>query len=129
MFHLFFQTYVASVFAYVFTMISSVFASVSDACFKCFICLQTYVASVAFECFKSRLRIASPSSPFAASPRCPLLLPAPARHPPPLSSLLDASDVQGAWAPCGHVKLCEKMTADAGVQHPVRLNVRTLASP
>ena len=33
---------------------SGVFASVSDACFKCFICLQTYVASVASGCFKSR---------------------------------------------------------------------------
>ena len=80
---------------YDFKCFPGVFASVSDACFKCFVCLQTYVASVVFECFKSRLRIASPSSPFAASPRCPLLLPAPARHPPPLSSLLDASDVQG----------------------------------
>ena len=28
------------------------FASVSDICFKCFICLQTYIANVIFECFK-----------------------------------------------------------------------------
>jgi hypothetical protein len=40
--------------AYVFAMVSSVFQmffiSVLDACFKCFICLQMYVASTAFEC-------------------------------------------------------------------------------
>jgi hypothetical protein len=34
------------------------FLSVSFACFKCFICLQTYVASIASECFKSRLSVA-----------------------------------------------------------------------
>jgi hypothetical protein len=38
--------------------------SVSYACFKCFICLQTYVASVASGCFKSRSGVASPSSLF-----------------------------------------------------------------
>jgi hypothetical protein len=37
-----------------FKCFSDVFASISDTCFKYFICLQTYVASVAFECFKSR---------------------------------------------------------------------------
>jgi hypothetical protein len=31
-----------------------VFASVLEAYFKCFICLQTYVANVASTCFKSR---------------------------------------------------------------------------
>ena len=30
------------------------FASVSEACFMCFICLQTYVPTVAFGYFKSR---------------------------------------------------------------------------
>jgi hypothetical protein len=30
------------------------FSSISEACFKCFNCLQTYVATVVFECFKSR---------------------------------------------------------------------------
>jgi hypothetical protein len=34
------------------------FVSVSDICFKCFICLQTYVASVVFRRFKSRLSVA-----------------------------------------------------------------------
>jgi hypothetical protein len=34
------------------------FASVLDTCFKCFICLQMYVANVSSECFKSRLNIA-----------------------------------------------------------------------
>ena len=32
-------------------MFSSVFTSVSDACFRCFICLQTYVISAASRCF------------------------------------------------------------------------------
>ena len=41
-----------------------VFLSVLDACFKRFICLQTYVASVIYVCFKSRSGIASPSSPW-----------------------------------------------------------------
>ena len=43
-----------------------VFVSVSDACFKCFICLHTYVASVVFGCLKSRLDVVSPSSSSAA---------------------------------------------------------------
>ena len=30
------------------------FSSVSEACFKCFICLLLYVASIASGCFKSR---------------------------------------------------------------------------
>ena len=32
---------------------SGVFASVSDVCFKCFICLLLYVTTVASACFKS----------------------------------------------------------------------------
>jgi hypothetical protein len=32
----------------------SVFASVSEACFKCFICLLLYIVSVSSGCFKSR---------------------------------------------------------------------------
>ena len=35
-----------------FQVFLGVFESVPDSCFKCFICLQTYVASVAYECFK-----------------------------------------------------------------------------
>jgi hypothetical protein len=56
------------------SVFSGVFANVSDACFKCFICLQTYVASVVSRYFKSRLGVVSPSSLFAVSPWC-LLLP------------------------------------------------------
>ena len=55
-----FHTYVASVlrgrcicFAMTFQVFSGVFANVSDVCFKCFICLQTYVASVSSGYFKS----------------------------------------------------------------------------
>jgi hypothetical protein len=77
MFDLFFQTYVTSVFILMLHMFhtyvgsifiwmlhmfcngfSSVFqmffASVSDACFNCFICLQTYVTNVSSRCFKTR---------------------------------------------------------------------------
>jgi hypothetical protein len=36
-----------------FQVFSGVFTSVSDACFKCFIYLHTYVSNVASECFKS----------------------------------------------------------------------------
>ena len=117
--HLCFQTYVANVFIWmlhmfhtyvvsvlsrccvcftmVFKCVSCVFASVSDAFFKCFICLQTYIASVAYGCFKSRSGIASPSSHSAALPQCFHLLLALVGHPnqrhrraspPPL--LLDA---------------------------------------
>jgi hypothetical protein len=56
-----------------FTCFSGVFASVSYACFKCFISLHTYVANVASGCFKSRSGVASPCSPSAVSPRCLLL--------------------------------------------------------
>ena len=41
-----------------FAMVSSIFASVLDACFKCFICLQMYVARVASECFKTKSGVA-----------------------------------------------------------------------
>jgi hypothetical protein len=65
MFHLFFQTYVASVLIWMLHMFRAYvvcvlfgcyvclqwfqvfFASISDTCFKCFISLMTYVASVA----------------------------------------------------------------------------------
>ena len=60
-----FYTYVASVlsgcciyFAMAFQVFSGVFASVSDACFKCFICLQMYVANVLFGSFRSRSSVA-----------------------------------------------------------------------
>ena len=82
-----------------FNCFSHVFASVSDACFKYFIWLQTYVASVACECFKSRSSIASPSSPSVASPQCLLLFSAPTGHPLPPPYLIDANDVQGDAGP------------------------------
>jgi hypothetical protein len=47
-------------------MCLGVFVTVLDACVKCFICLQTYVASVVSGCFKSRSGVASPSSSYAA---------------------------------------------------------------
>jgi hypothetical protein len=45
-------------FAMIFICFSSVFASVSNVCFKYFICLLLYVAIVASICFKSRLDVA-----------------------------------------------------------------------
>jgi hypothetical protein len=55
------------------------FASVSDACFKYFICLQTYVISVASRCFKDRSDVThgmhvksgkgAPAVPTGAGPR------------------------------------------------------------
>jgi hypothetical protein len=50
------------------SVFSGVFVSILDACFKYFICLHTYVASVASGYFKSRSGVASPSSPSAISP-------------------------------------------------------------
>jgi hypothetical protein len=54
-----FHTYIASVHlgvAYVqwFSSVFMRFASVLDVCFRCFICLLLYVATVAFGCFKCR---------------------------------------------------------------------------
>ena len=46
------------------------FVSVSDTCFKRFICLHTYVASVVSGYFKSRSGVAALSSSSAASPWC-----------------------------------------------------------
>jgi hypothetical protein len=53
-----------------FSSVSYVFLSVSDICFKRFICLQTYITSIVIGCFKSRSSVASPSSSFAVSPWC-----------------------------------------------------------
>jgi hypothetical protein len=84
-----------------FLVVSSVFRCFCK-CFRCmfqvFICLQTYVTSVLFEYFKSRLGVTSSFSPSAASSRC-LLLATPARHPPPPPSLLDVGDVWDAAGP------------------------------
>jgi hypothetical protein len=44
--------------AMVFKCFSGVFSSVSKACFKCFNCLQTYVATVVFGCLKTRSGVA-----------------------------------------------------------------------
>jgi hypothetical protein len=76
MFHLYFQTYcckwvyrdvayvsrirceyfiwILCMFAIVFKCFSVVFANISEACLKCFICLLLYVASVASRRFKNR---------------------------------------------------------------------------
>jgi hypothetical protein len=46
------------IFAMVFKCFSDVFASVSDTCFKYFICLLLYVVTIASRCFKSRPGVA-----------------------------------------------------------------------
>jgi hypothetical protein len=87
-----FFTYVASVYIWMLYMLHTYVVSVLFRCYvcftmvfmcfcKCFICLQTFVASVAFWCFKSRSGVISPSLPSTASPRCLLLLLEPTGHP------------------------------------------------
>jgi hypothetical protein len=49
--------WILRMFAMVFKCFLCVFASVSETCLKCFIYLRTYVESVAFGCFKSRLGV------------------------------------------------------------------------
>jgi hypothetical protein len=80
MFHLFFHMHVASVFIWIlyifshicckcsiwmlhifcngFKVFLDVFTNVLDACFMCFICLQTYLSNVVSRCFKSRSGVA-----------------------------------------------------------------------
>jgi hypothetical protein len=78
-----FHTYVTSVLQWFQVFFKGVFASVSDACFMCFICIHTYVVSVASRCFKSRLGVAYLSSSSAASYWCLLLAFSTALHPAP----------------------------------------------
>jgi hypothetical protein len=99
-----------------FAMVSSVFVIVSDACFKCFICLQTYISSVAYEYFKSRTGVASPSSSYVVLSWCLLLLPIPARHPPPPPLLLDIGDVRSDVGLCGRTKRHGKGILGMGVR-------------
>jgi hypothetical protein len=69
-------------FYMVFKCFSGVFVSVSDACFKCFIFLQKYVASIASGYLKVyRVLHLAPSSPLTALHRCLHLLSVPAGHP------------------------------------------------
>jgi hypothetical protein len=117
-----------------FQVFPGVFSSVSKACFKCFICLQMYVATVVFECFKSRSGVASfllafccivlvcpPLGVGRASIRCcGWVLPNRRRRPLPLLSL-------------GRHRLrveCGKWSGAHGRPDlGVRPNVRTLALP
>ena len=71
-----FHTYVSSVlsgcrtcFYNDFQMFSDVFANVLDACFKCFICLQTYIANVSSGYFKSKSDVAAGDPPVAVGIR------------------------------------------------------------
>jgi hypothetical protein len=76
--------------------------SVLDICFKCFVCLRTYVASVTSGCLKSRSGVVSLSLLSDVSPQCLLLLLASAGHWPSPLPLVDVGDVRGdtdpAWA-------------------------------
>ena len=84
----FFQTYVAIVFIWMLHMFHTYVACVLFGCcvwsqwfssvfFKCFKCLQTYVATVVFGYFKSRSGVASLLFPPSATSS----LPEPAGHP------------------------------------------------
>jgi hypothetical protein len=94
-----------------------VFTSVLDACLKCFICLQTYVASATSECFKNRSVLHLPR---LLLPR--LLFPAPAGHQSPPSSLLDADDVRGGKDPTWACKTTQKKGCRRG--RPNALSIR-----
>jgi hypothetical protein len=97
-----FRTYVASVSSGCFKSRSYVAASVSDACFMCIICLQIYVAKV-----DRMLHLCLRFSAASPSPRCLFLLPAPARHSPPLPPLLDAG-IATCYSFVGHVRARDK---------------------
>jgi hypothetical protein len=58
------------ILAMVSSVFSGVFVNVVYACFMCFVCLYTYVAS---RCFESTSGVAFSFSPSAASPQCHLL--------------------------------------------------------
>jgi hypothetical protein len=58
---------VARAFAIAFQVFLSVFANVSDICFKCFICFYTYITNVSSDSFKSGSDVAVRDPPTAAS--------------------------------------------------------------
>jgi hypothetical protein len=92
--------------------------SVLDACIKCFICLQKYVASVASGYCKIRSGVASPSSLSDVSPQC-FVLPALAGiRPLPLSLFLDAGDIRGYAGIMWAHKMAWEMAAGTGVRMP-----------
>jgi hypothetical protein len=92
-----------------------VFASVLDACFKYFICLQTNVGSVAPKYFKSRSGVASISSPSAATHRCLLLLSASVGHLPPLPLFSMLLTLEGRHGPRVDARNVRENTIGAGV--------------
>jgi hypothetical protein len=51
-----------------FKVFAGIFSSVSDACFKCFICLQIYVANVSSGCSKTDRMSLLGDPPAAAGP-------------------------------------------------------------
>jgi hypothetical protein len=57
---------VARAFAMTFQVFLSVFANVSDTCFKCFICFYTYITNVSSDSFKSGSNVAVGDPPTAA---------------------------------------------------------------
>ena len=122
-------------FSKVFKCFSDVFVSVSDICFRCFICLQMYVSSVAFGYFKSR------SECFTWNVR--------GKRERTRAVLARARDVGDVWvvhAPCGRAKRrCRRGRAGTSAecrrgetnQHgprtirrmDIRSNIRTLTVP
>jgi hypothetical protein len=83
---------------------SGVVVSVSDACLKCFICLQTYVSNVASGCFKKQIGCCISLLVFlllylggSSSSR-------PAGHPPSPPLFPDADDVWDVVGPCARMK-------------------------
>ena len=90
-------------------MFSGVFASISDAYFKCFAYLQRNVVSVASGYFKSRPGVASPSSSCAALP-WRLLSPSTALHP----SQTTKGRAEGWWRGREHARFPSVTLAGIG---------------
>jgi len=80
-------------FAMVFKIFLGIFASVSNACFKCFICLLLYAATDTSGCFKNRSSVAYEMRVGSGGG---------ARDPHAPSG--SAGDIRAAWAPRGRAK-------------------------
>jgi hypothetical protein len=108
--------------------VSHMFASVLFGCCVFLQVFQMHISSVS-SAFRRMLqvlrlnvskvdRVLHFSSPSVGSPRCPILLLAPAGHQPPPPSLLDVGDVQDGKGPHGRAKRRGKMTIGMGIQTP-----------
>jgi hypothetical protein len=95
------------------------FASVSDACFKYFICLETLqVLYLDISKVDQVLHLPSRFLCLASVSPPPPPPPTPDGHPLPLTSLLDAGDVRGGSGPAWAHKMVRETDASACVLMP-----------